>query len=140
MTAPTVDFEIIELMRRFMLDMRDSWTGGCTRLGISAPAAHVMTLLEQGPHPMRHLAEALNIDASYVTALVDGLEAGGLAVRTADPTDRRVRVIEITDRGRAALHDLFEDLSASNALLARLSIDERLELRDLLARCLDATA
>lgn len=133
-----MDFEIIELMRRFMLDMRDSWTEGCRRLGLSAPAAHVMTLLEQGPHPMRDLAAALNIDASYVTAIVDSLESAGLALRRADPTDRRVRVIEITDRGHAALHDLFEDLSASNLLLARLTLDQRRELRDLLARCLDA--
>lgn len=134
--VPTLDHEILELMRKFMLDMRDSWTSGCTRLGISAPAAHVMTMLEHGSHPMRDLAAALNIDASYVTALVDSLEADGLAVRQADPNDRRVRVIEITDRGRLALTDLFEDLANSNVLLARLTLDERKELRNLLARCL----
>lgn len=134
--VPTLDHEILELMRKFMLDMRDSWTSGCTRLGISAPAAHVMTMLEHGSHPMRDLAAALNIGASYVTALVDSLEADGLAVRQADPNDRRVRVIEITDRGRLALTDLFEDLANSNVLLARLTLDERKELRNLLARCL----
>ena len=134
---PSLDHQILELMRKFMLDMRDAWTGGCTRLGISAPAAHVMTMLEHGSHPMRDLAVALNIDASYVTALVDSLESSGFAVRRADPKDRRVRVIEITERGRQALHDLFEDLAASNVLLSRLSLAERRDLRDLLARCLE---
>lgn len=53
------------------------------------------------PTSMREMAGALGCDASYVTAVVDGLEEHGLARRTAHPTDRRVKVVEVTADGAA---------------------------------------
>lgn len=51
------------------------------------------------PLPMRAMAEALSVDASMVTWLVDRLEEKGLAERRADPSDRRVKTVALTDRG-----------------------------------------
>ena len=51
------------------------------------------------PTPMRELAGALRCDTSYVTSVVDGMEEQGLARRAAHPTDRRVKVVELTERG-----------------------------------------
>jgi len=50
--------------------------------------------------PMRQLAVRMGCDHSYVTPLVDALEERGLAARQAHPTDRRVKVIALTDEGR----------------------------------------
>src|ERR1700742_1932114 len=53
------------------------------------------------PTPMRELASALRCDNSYVTAVVDSLEERGLAGRRPHPTDRRIKVIEVTPQGAA---------------------------------------
>ena len=47
------------------------------------------------------LAKRLGCDNSYVTSLMDALEERGLAVRQQHPTDRRVKMIELTERGHA---------------------------------------
>ena len=48
---------------------------------------------------MRELAERLYLDPSNLTALVDRLEALGLVERQADPDDRHVKRLVITDKG-----------------------------------------
>jgi DNA-binding MarR family transcriptional regulator len=46
------------------------------------------------------LAEAIGADKSRIIPVLDELEAQGLIRRRPDPDDRRVRVLEITDKGR----------------------------------------
>ncbi|WP_327147239.1 MarR family winged helix-turn-helix transcriptional regulator [Nocardia sp. NBC_01329] len=50
--------------------------------------------------PQRRLAEQLGLDSSQVVALVDELEAAGLAERTVDAADRRLRQVTATQQGR----------------------------------------
>ena len=52
------------------------------------------------PLSMGELADRLFCDASNVTGIVDRLEARGLVERQADPDDRRVRRLVLTDAGR----------------------------------------
>src|SRR4051794_2577352 len=72
--------------------------------------------------PMGRLGERLGITPRAVTALVDGLEADGLAERRPHPTDRRTTLVAITaagedlhrrsrERSRAAAAQLFAALS-----------------------------
>ena len=56
-------------------------------------------LSAEEPQAMRDLAEHWACDASYVTALIDGLEERGLAERRPHPTDRRVRTVVLTEAG-----------------------------------------
>jgi DNA-binding MarR family transcriptional regulator len=49
------------------------------------------------------LATRLGFAPRSVTDTVDALERDGLARRTLDPADRRVRLVEITPEGQAAL-------------------------------------
>lgn len=66
-----------------------------------ALAKALLFLSADHPVPMRGIAHALRCDSSYVTAVVDGLEERGLARREPHPTDRRVKVVEITPDGVA---------------------------------------
>jgi DNA-binding MarR family transcriptional regulator len=50
---------------------------------------------------MRRLAEQMNCEASNLTGLVDRLEIRGLVERRADPVDRRVRQLALTEEGEA---------------------------------------
>lgn len=49
------------------------------------------------------LGEILHIPASSLVALLDQLEERDLVRRTVDPSDRRVRLVELTEAGRASL-------------------------------------
>jgi DNA-binding MarR family transcriptional regulator len=49
------------------------------------------------------LAAEFGLSPHSITDLVDGLERLGLAERRPDPTDRRAKLVAITDAGEAAL-------------------------------------
>jgi DNA-binding MarR family transcriptional regulator len=83
---------------------------------------------------MRQLARRLGCDYSYVTPLVDALESRGLAVRQPHPTDRRVKVIELTAKGlELAKRVQLADTTPPDAF-ANLSEAEIGTLRDLLRK------
>ena len=75
----------------------------CSELGLSPPLlkafVHLGTLDGDGGLRMSELAETWGFDASYVTALADGLQERGLAERQPHPTDRRVKTIVLTAEG-----------------------------------------
>ncbi|MFC8731295.1 MarR family winged helix-turn-helix transcriptional regulator [Luteimicrobium sp. NPDC057192] len=81
------------------------------------------------------LAETLDVSPRSVTSKVDAAERDGFVVRHPDPNDRRATLVELTDRGRAALARM-GDLRASGAggLLERLDPAEQHELVRLLRR------
>jgi DNA-binding MarR family transcriptional regulator len=54
------------------------------------------------------LGDTLHIPASSVVALLDQLEAKDLVRRRLDPKDRRVRLVELTEAGRAVLERALE--------------------------------
>jgi DNA-binding MarR family transcriptional regulator len=66
-----------------------------------APLRALLVVPLDGTISMRELAKRLGCDNSYVTSLMDALEERGLAVRQQHPTDRRVKMIELTERGHA---------------------------------------
>ena len=83
--------------RRDVLDRASTVAQGG---GITPSLAKALALLSlDHPTPMRELAGALRCDASYVTSVADGLEQHGLAKRMTHPTDRRIKVIEVTPEG-----------------------------------------
>ena len=51
----------------------------------------------------RTLARNIGLDTSTIAGVIDRLEARGLLQRNASPDDRRVRLLTLSDAGRAAL-------------------------------------
>ena len=88
--------------------------------------------------PMRDLADHWRCDASYVTSLADALEERGLVERRPHPTDRRVKMIVLTEEGVAVRERAFEVLSEPPPSLAALTPAEQRELRDLLRKVAEA--
>jgi DNA-binding MarR family transcriptional regulator len=84
------------------------------------------------------LAEALQIPASRMVALVDGLEQRGLLERRPIAGDRRVRALHLSRQGRPVLRKVM-DASASHEaqLCAVLDPIEREQLIALLSRLAD---
>lgn len=93
------------------------------------------------PPRMADLAERLEVVPRAVTTLVDGLEAGGCVRRAADPANRRVTRVELTDTGRAALRTLRRARrAAAEDVLAPLTADQRAVLGGLLSALVDGPA
>ncbi|MFF4395182.1 MarR family winged helix-turn-helix transcriptional regulator [Streptomyces sp. NPDC001480] len=112
-------------------------------LGITPAQSRLLrTLAHYGSPPrMADLAERLEVVPRAVTTLVDGLEASGRVRRVADPTNRRVTRIELTDAGRQALEELRgARRSAAREILAPLTDEQREVLGDLLDTLVDGAA
>ena len=71
-------------------------------LGLSWTRVLALRRLAVGPHTQRELADRLSADQPYVTLMIDDLEKRRLVQRKPHPTDRRVKLVELTASGRAA--------------------------------------
>jgi DNA-binding MarR family transcriptional regulator len=87
-----------------------------------------------GSLPMRQLAARMGCDNSYVTSLVDTLEQRGLAAREPHPTDRRVKVIVLTEEGRRLAEQVQRAYATPPAAFAGLSAAEAATLCRLLRK------
>jgi DNA-binding MarR family transcriptional regulator len=100
------------------------------RHGLTPVQARALLMLEE-PVPMSAVAGRLACDASNVTGLADRLEALGVAERVPS-SDRRVKLLRLTDRGAALRDELAERLSRGSAVTDRLTAAERDQLGTLL--------
>src|SRR4051794_36183761 len=104
-------------------------------LALTPGQMHTLLTLRDGePKPMRALADTMACDASYATTLIDGLERLGYVERQVSPSDRRVKLIHVTDEGRKMQHQIIERLSQPPAALGQLSTADLRTLRTLLAK------
>jgi len=96
----------------------------------------LMRLAKADGVSMGDMARGIGCDPSYVTALVDDLDERGLARREPAPYDRRVKIIVLTDAGRALATEIDAILSVPPAAFGALSQAELRQLRDLLDKVL----
>jgi DNA-binding MarR family transcriptional regulator len=113
---------------------RDSMFEILFRHELTPPHGFALSMLHEGPMRMRDMAERMTCDASYITAVVDRLEATGLAERRPSPTDRRVKEIALTARGEQVAAEVRRTMSEPPARIDRLAPAERRALATLLAK------
>src|SRR5262249_49911019 len=89
-----------QLLVKFFFAQREHLPSSGAYVDLSPAQCHVLHLIEpERPLPMGRLAETLACDASNVTGLIDRLESRGLIRRRTSPSDRRVKVLELTPAG-----------------------------------------
>jgi MarR family transcriptional regulator for hemolysin len=71
--------------------------------GLSARKHHILAVAQSGQHTQTDLARTVGLDKTTMMVTLDELERDGLAERRPLPSDRRARVVAITDAGRRAL-------------------------------------
>lgn len=105
-------------------------------LGLKVRSYSVLSLACSSLAPtQRELAEFLSLDPSQIVPLVDQLEDRGLVERTADPLDRRSKVITGTAQGAQLYAKARLATAEGEAMaMARLSKSEQETLRALLSR------
>lgn len=96
----------------------------------------LMTVVAKRPGiTQQDLAALARIDPSSMVALLDDLEARGLAERRVDPEDRRRRSVHLTAEGQRKMKVLQREArKAAETLLAPLEPGERTTLNDLLRK------
>ncbi len=87
-----------------------------------------------GPMPMKDLATCMDIDPSYVTLVADRLEELGLIERQPHPTDRRVKNLVLTAKGRRFKKTIPDKLWSGPTMFSTLASDERAQLTDILTK------
>jgi len=74
----------------------------------------------------RTLAATIGFDTSTIGGVIDRLEKRGLIERLASPTDRRVRLLQVTPAGATLIDELVPDmLKAQQRILAPLPAADR---------------
>jgi DNA-binding MarR family transcriptional regulator len=111
--------------------------GAAKTVGLTMASMKALLALAPGREiPMKDLAGELQCDASNVTQLVDALEEPGYVERVSKPTDRRVKLLRITEVGAKARADVIEQLHEPPAPITALSKREQAELARLLTKAL----
>jgi DNA-binding MarR family transcriptional regulator len=133
--APRTAVEISALARS-IIDLADGLTAlrdkVSTDYGITDNELRAAVRIATEPEPTPSvLSRRLRLSTAAVTAIVDHLVDGGLAVRKPKPNDRRSTLLELTERGHQLVDDELGVLDESLRAVARAS---RTEIADELAR------
>jgi DNA-binding MarR family transcriptional regulator len=79
----------------------------------------------RGTINVRHLAQALGVTPGNVTSIVDRLVGQGLVKRSESPEDRRIVLLELTDKGRETINNIHDaGMSQMKKILERMSPED----------------
>jgi DNA-binding MarR family transcriptional regulator len=130
--------EVIDLIGAVVARYHQEYEEAATQHSLTGAQARLLSLLSLEPLPMRQLARKLRCEPSNVTGIVDRLESRDLVERRLDPSDRRVKLAACTDEGLRVARSLRDSLDFAREPLAGLSDEERVLLRGLLTRMVEA--
>jgi MarR family transcriptional regulator, transcriptional regulator for hemolysin len=97
--APVVDLAFLLAHASHVLSTE--LTAALGGLGITPRGNCVLSAALQGDRTQIQLADQCQLDKTTMVVTVDELEEAGLVSRQTSPTDRRARIIVVTDEGRA---------------------------------------
>jgi DNA-binding MarR family transcriptional regulator len=103
-------------------------------VGMSFGRARTIRRLARRAMSMSELADALGIDRSNATVVVDDLEAQGFVRRRPHPTDRRAKLVEATAKGKRLARRAEAILATPPPAITALSAEDLQMLRALLER------
>jgi MarR family transcriptional regulator, 2-MHQ and catechol-resistance regulon repressor len=92
-------------------------------------------LLHKGPLPVNVIGDKVELTTGSITTAVDRMEAKWLVVRKNHPEDRRVRIVELTPKGRRLIERAYAQHEiVMERAMKHLSREDRALLVDLLKR------
>ena len=133
-TADDVWAQLVSLVMESRTDWRRE---ACRATGLPFNQIRALKRIGTGPVTLAALAESMTVDTPAATVAVNGLEQAGLVARTAHPTNKRAKLVELTPEGRRTLAVAMAVADKPPRALTELSANElRLlsEVVDQLAR------
>jgi MarR family transcriptional regulator, transcriptional regulator for hemolysin len=123
--APLVS-DLCWLLSRASHGLTTEFTAALEELGISPREHSVLFTAMTGEFTQTEIAKMVGLDKTTMVVTVDELERAGLAERRPSSTDRRARVIVVTDAGVRLVCEADEVLDrVRDDVLAALEPDER---------------
>ncbi|WP_123023453.1 MarR family winged helix-turn-helix transcriptional regulator [Mycolicibacterium stellerae] len=127
--------EVWRAMSSLVIDNRDSWKRAVVeRSGLPFSRIRVLRRVARGPMTVKQVAAAATMDAPAATVAVNDLEDRGLVVRTPEPTNRRCKVVSLTDAGREMMATIDATDDPAPAILLGLDEGELGNLQSILAK------
>lgn len=135
-TATTVWFAMNGLVRDRARESRARITEV-----IDIPFSRFRALRRVAERPMtqRELAEGMGVDKSAMSGIVDDLVERGLVTREPEPSDRRCRLVTITDAGRRVVTEVIDNPAVAPSMFDALDGAELRQLAGLLDKLRRAT-
>src|SRR5919108_5547474 len=94
---------LVQMMRLFRKELFARLSDQAALAGIRPSHLHVFANIGGDGKRLTELADAASMSLSSMQELVDDLERRGIVERQPDPSDRRAKLIVLTERGLAAL-------------------------------------
>ncbi|MET2717411.1 MarR family transcriptional regulator [Streptomyces harbinensis] len=101
--TPSTDADLMFLLSWSNHALASEMAANLADLGISPRAHCVLHEARHGELTQTQIATAIGLDKTTMVVLTDRLEKDGLAERTPSPSDRRVKILTLTDKGRRLL-------------------------------------
>ena len=127
--------EVWRAMAAVVFDNRDAWKRDVIdTTGLPFSRVRVLRRLAKRPMTATEIAEAATMDAPATSVAVNDLQERGLVVREVNPTNRRCKVISLTDEGRRVVASIEGVADPAPPALASLSAEELRALASILAK------
>lgn len=98
MSSNKVADEVWGAMASLVMDNRDSWKRAVVeQSGLPFSRIRILKRLSRRSMSLKELAHAATIDAPAATVTVNDLEDRGLVLRQIDRTNRRCKVVSLTE-------------------------------------------
>ncbi|WP_223935095.1 MarR family transcriptional regulator [Arthrobacter sp. StoSoilB5] len=121
-----------ELLTELSQGLSDQVRSAVAELDLTTTQAAVLRQLAT-PHTQREIANSLQCDPSNITYVVDKLEKAGLVTREQHPSDRRAKILRLTESGLKTRKTMIDRFEAKSPLRS-LSEDDLQRLEELLAK------
>ncbi len=118
--------QVVELQRKVNRVLRRQTPDAWMELSLTlAQLKSLFFISNEGNTNVRKLAAALSVTSANVTGIVDRLVEQGLVSRAENPEDRRMLLLQVTDKAQALITDLRErQTSRLSEILDYMSPDE----------------
>ncbi|MGH7196775.1 MAG: MarR family transcriptional regulator [Candidatus Saccharimonadales bacterium] len=104
--------------------MKTAVAGLAERYDLTPPQVSALYAIKQGGTTMGEVAQKLHCDASNATGIIDRLVTQRLVTRTESEQDRRVKTLQLTERGNKVINDIIAALPEALGC-DKLTIQER---------------
>ncbi|MEV6713842.1 MarR family winged helix-turn-helix transcriptional regulator [Lentzea sp. NPDC051208] len=118
--------DLMMLLHRTGHALETELTARLAEIGLTPRARCVLSSALDAELTQTEIADMISIDKTTMVVTMDALESAGYAERRPSPTDRRARVVVVTEQGRAIVakaDDVYRDVVGS--VLGSLPDDER---------------
>jgi DNA-binding MarR family transcriptional regulator len=127
--------DVWRTMAAVVFDNRDAWRRDVIETtGLPFSRVRVLRRLARRPMTAKEIAEAATMDAPATSVAVNDLEDRGLVVREAHPTNRRCKVISLTEEGRRVVASIEGVEDPAPRIFTSLTTAELTTLEEILAK------